>query len=196
MMPHVEREFDVAISPPSDIVLDVVNAIDPAALLKAREKLSQAAGAAKAVEGGFQIDATIASTKPPAPDAAATSKASLTKFEGFIIQSFIETILPEQAEATFGNGLAGDMWKSMLSEKIAEVVAERGDLGIANRLLGDYAVEGEAVVPLSGVSDVDSLLQQARPDEHANAMLHEKQREFLDLLSGWSNDDDAKGEQS
>src|SRR5690348_17070979 len=59
------------------------------------------------------------------------------KFEAFVLQSFIQDMMPKSAEGVFGSGLAGDFWKSMMSEKIAEQVAARGGLGIS-----DYVREG------------------------------------------------------
>jgi hypothetical protein len=46
-------------------------------------------------------------------------------------------MMPETSESVFGSGISGDFWKSMMSEKIAEQVAERGSMGIA-----DYVREG------------------------------------------------------
>lgn len=58
------------------------------------------------------------------PDAA-------QQFEAFVLQSFVEQMMPKEASSVYGSGLAGDYWKSMLSEKLAGVLAERGDIGIA-----------------------------------------------------------------
>lgn len=60
-----------------------------------------------------------------APDAA-------QKFESFVLQTFIQEMMPKQAEGVFGSGVAGDFWRSMMAEKMAEQVAERGELGIAD----------------------------------------------------------------
>lgn len=58
------------------------------------------------------------------------------KFEAFVLQSFIQEMMPDTAEGVYGSGLAGDFWKSMMAEKIAEQVAERGSVGIANYISG------------------------------------------------------------
>lgn len=67
------------------------------------------------------------------PDAA-------QKFESFVLQSFIQEMMPDSSESVYGSGISGDFWKSMMSEKIAEQVAERGSLGIA-----DYVRAGHVV---------------------------------------------------
>ncbi|HRN88920.1 rod-binding protein [Hyphomicrobium sp.] len=59
------------------------------------------------------------------PDAA-------QKFEAFVLQTFIQEMMPKEAEGVFGSGVAGDFWRSMMAEKMAEQVAERGELGIAD----------------------------------------------------------------
>ncbi|MGE0024404.1 MAG: rod-binding protein [Hyphomicrobium sp.] len=62
------------------------------------------------------------------------------KFEAFVLQVFIQEMMPKESEAVYGSGVSGDFWKSMMSEKIAEQVAERGSVGIA-----DYVRAGNAV---------------------------------------------------
>ena len=56
------------------------------------------------------------------------------KFESFVMQSFIQEMMPETPESVFGSGISGDFWKSMMAEKIAEQVAERGNIGIADMI--------------------------------------------------------------
>jgi Rod binding domain-containing protein len=83
------------------------------------------------------------------PDAA-------EKFESFVLQSFIQEMMPKQAEGVFGAGISGDFWKSMMSEKIAEQVAARGGLGIAETVRAGHQVP---VRPSNGLSlDVMSHL--------------------------------------
>lgn len=62
------------------------------------------------------------------------------QFEAFVMQSFIEEMLPKSAEGVFGSGLAGDYWRSMLAEQVAGQVAKRGGIGIAKMISGgDHA---------------------------------------------------------
>jgi Rod binding domain-containing protein len=60
------------------------------------------------------------------------------KFEAFVLQTFIQEMMPETPEGVYGSGIAGDFWKSMMAEKIAEQVAERGSVGIANYISGAH----------------------------------------------------------
>ncbi|WP_171946478.1 rod-binding protein [Hyphomicrobium sp. CS1GBMeth3] len=68
-----------------------------------------------------------------APHVRKTADAA-QKFEAFVLQSFIQEMMPETQESVFGSGVSGDFWKSMMAEKIAEQVAERGNLGIADMI--------------------------------------------------------------
>jgi hypothetical protein len=62
------------------------------------------------------------------------------QFEAFVMQSFIEEMLPKSADGAFGSGLAGDYWRSMLAEQVAGQVAKRGGIGIARMISGgDHA---------------------------------------------------------
>ncbi len=65
-----------------------------------------------------------------APHVRKTADAA-QKFEAFVLQTFIQEMMPETQESVFGDGISGDFWKSMMSEKIADQVAERGGLGLA-----------------------------------------------------------------
>jgi len=80
------------------------------------------------------------------PDAA-------QKFEAFALQTFIQEMMPDTPEGVYGSGVAGDFWKSMMSEKIAEQVAERGSVGIA-----DYVRKGHAIPPHPGGFSSASVL--------------------------------------
>lgn len=56
------------------------------------------------------------------------------QFEAFFLQTFIQSVLPQDATEVFGEGTAGEMWKSLLSEKIAMQFAEAGGVGIAKMI--------------------------------------------------------------
>ncbi len=56
-------------------------------------------------------------------------------FEAVVLQSFISSMLPENAENVYGEGTAGSVWKSMLAEQISKQMAKSGGIGIAERIL-------------------------------------------------------------
>jgi hypothetical protein len=158
----------VAIRPPSDIVLDVAAAVDPAARQAATDKLARTGGdeAAGQADAAFQA-ALVAAAGPvaaPAPASApATASAegarlaalakartapmissdtspakAMEKLEAFFLQSALQEMLPKDAENVYGSGLAGDVWKSMLAEQIAAELAKATKFGIAEQLAGRH----------------------------------------------------------
>ncbi|WP_338305220.1 rod-binding protein, partial [Bradyrhizobium ottawaense] len=56
------------------------------------------------------------------------------KFEAFILQTFVETMLPKESEQVFGKGTAGGVWKSMLAEQLGSQLAKGNGIGIAKQL--------------------------------------------------------------
>lgn len=153
----------MAISTPGDIVLDVVKAADPAAAEAARSRL--ATFAARAGETDFTV-ARDTHTARKAGAAPSPIPEAFRKFEAMVLHSFIETMLPKDTQSVYGEGLSGEMWQSMLAEKLGEAMAARGGIGIAERILKDHYIEGETTVPLQGVSgDPD------RPERDAQNLL-------------------------
>lgn len=92
----------------------------------------------------------------PAAHVRKTADAA-QKFEAFVLQTFIQEMMPETSENVFGSGISGDFWKSMMSEKIAEQVAERGNLGIADLIRSGHL---EPALP-RGFNPLDVMRHQA-----------------------------------
>src|SRR3712207_24005 len=142
----------MAISPPSDIVNDVARAADPARYQAAAQKLLEGASAA---DGASFEDAFKAASGSPlmasgadvytlrnslrndaeSLNAAKTKKAH-QEFEAYILQTFVESMLPKDAENTYGKGNAGAIWKSMMAEQISAQIARAGGIGVAKHVLG------------------------------------------------------------
>lgn len=130
----------MAISTPGDIVLDVVRAADPAAVETARARL--ASFSTKATGGVFSAPASVRAETAATPrnDAA----EAFQKFEAMVLQTFIQSMLPKGTESVYGEGMAGDMWQSLLAQQLGTAMAARGGIGIADRVLGEhYARTGE-----------------------------------------------------
>lgn len=83
------------------------------------------------------------------------------KFEAFVLQTFIQEMMPKEAEGVFGSGVAGDFWRSLMAEKVAEQVAERGNLGIADLVRGDGAA---LPVRPGGIPSLDVLNHLSKLD--------------------------------
>jgi flagellar protein FlgJ len=146
------------VTPTSDLVLDVLQAADPLAQREATVKLDalkpsdadfgatldsqvdKAAATASAADG--QSPATTATAEVGSPNAAApvrvikaaSSGDVYRKFEAFVLQVFVETMLPQQAQDLFGKGTAGNVWRSMLAEQLGNQLAQGKGIGIARQL--------------------------------------------------------------
>ena len=99
------------------------------------------------------LQAAAAAPADPAPATAATGPVSvnealdgplhplvrhearkvpqLEQFEGFVLRSFVESMLPSTDSTYFGKGTAGSVWRSMLAEQIGDELAKNGGIGIA-----------------------------------------------------------------
>lgn len=87
------------------------------------------AGADTAAASGTGAALKSRSANPAAT--ALGAKDSYTKFEGFLLRTAFEDILPPADSGSFGDGFAGGVWRSMAAEQFANLFADQGGLGIA-----------------------------------------------------------------
>lgn len=148
----------MSVQPPSDIVLDVARAADPARYQAAATKLAQgspatftdALGEAVAARAGIpamvqpSADTVLTRFRTAATQAAPNPKGTpAQQFEAFILQSFVESMLPQGAAAVFGKGNAGSIWRSMLAEQLGGQLAKAGGIGIARMIDKAHPGTGE-----------------------------------------------------
>jgi peptidoglycan hydrolase FlgJ len=127
--------------------LDVVRAADPTAVqeAQARLKASKTAFAAKSLAdsgkgfGSAMSVLDMSATKaglgnPEASQKTAEMPDEYRKFEASILSTFLNSILPKENEEVYGKGSAGEFWKSMMAEKIAEEMSKKGGVGIAEQM--------------------------------------------------------------
>ena len=144
----------MAISPPSDILLDVAGAADPVKLRAATARLAKLAADPSASNDGFGKALAAASgdlhessasqaSRPSAAGGATpatggpTLKRQLThskdvyqKFEAVLLQNFVESMLPKDDD-TFGDKNTAGAYRSMMAEQLAGQIAKAGGIGIA-----------------------------------------------------------------
>jgi len=144
MRPSRAGDFDTAIAG--------ADSTQPASSTTAAGAASQEALAARA----------LLAQRPPARIDAAASGAAIPpaippvippayrKFEAFVLQTFIESMLPRGSAVNFGKGVAGDVWRSMLAEQLGTAVAKSGGVGIAKFLAAAHPgeVPSDRKVPL------------------------------------------------
>jgi len=160
----------MAITPPSDIVLEVARAADPARAAAVARRLSALGADSPTASADFA--ATLSSTLPASvapprgvadmrmrigstidPEAARAHKAEV-QFEAVLLNSFVGEMLPKDAPEAYGKGLAGEMWRSLLAEKISNQIAGAGVLGIGERLFATH--------PLSATSELTHATRAVR----------------------------------
>ena len=131
----------VAISPPTDIVLGVALAAEPDKYRAAVEKLQRMSALSEARLDASEWQATLAreagaapTARPANPGALPTAGApqrgerssdAFGQLEAFVLQSFVKSMLPKNATHVFGKGTAGEVWKSMMAEKLGQQLARQ-----------------------------------------------------------------------
>jgi len=178
----------MAIDASSDIVMEVANAADPARAAAAAQRLNALAGATRADAADFAdtlaATAPVAASGPSAADARARLAAAAntagekaakvkTEFESVMLNTFVNEMLPKDASSVFGQGLAGDMWKSMLADQVSRQMAKSDALGIGKRLFATH--------PLAAS---DALEKAQRADAAAAATTAQMSANSLALPSG------------
>lgn len=131
----------------NDLITDVINAADPVARRNAAGRLERMTPAREAefvsaLKGEFAGVQTEASPMPahaPVPTTPVIrqnegSHGVYRKFEAFVLQMFVEAMLPKDAEQVFGKGSAGNIWRSMMAEQIGNEMAKGKGIGIAQQL--------------------------------------------------------------
>jgi peptidoglycan hydrolase FlgJ len=157
----------MAFNPRTDVVMEVLNAADPSRASLAAQRLSALAGS-NATETDFSADleraansaatmpaplansADARSRLPDMPGAADKLAQAKTQFEAMMLNSFVGELLPKDTSAVFGEGTAGDMWRSMLAEQVSLEIAKSGKLGLARRLFATHELVPRDKSALSG----------------------------------------------
>lgn len=119
----------MSIRPPSDLVLDVVRAADPARAAAATERLTRA----EAAGGAPTFDAAMrAATQTPATAANAKVGQGL---EELLTRQLLQDALPKNAAAVYGAGTAGEIWRGFFAEHLAHALANSGRVGLSARIV-------------------------------------------------------------
>ncbi len=195
----------MGIAPPSDIVLDVVRNADPAKMRDAVEKLKALKPALDSVnKAGFEeqlarlrgvakdnaasVAPSVTNNKPPVVSGLQEQTGvrvkhepdTRTKFDAFVFQTFVEAMLPKESEALFGGGSAGDFWRSMLAEKIAEQLATSTKLS----LLPELKTEGKPSENSNLAATAASSAETTKPWSETSVTGGSAAAQILDVLDG------------
>ena len=146
----------MAFSPKTDVILEVARAADPSRASRAAQRLNAIAGS-NATPADFVSSLNQAAgvaNAPPSLPGGADARSRLaeaasgpeklgkakTQFEAMMLNSFVSELLPKDTGEVFGQGMAGDMWRSMLAEQVSTQIAKSGKLGLARRLFSTHEV--------------------------------------------------------
>lgn len=169
----------MGISPPTDLVLDVVRAADPARVRAAEAALSRVAvqpaafadasaggpsfapsasfhvpahASAEALEVALANDATLHRAPTAGGVTGGATADVFREFEAVTLTTFVKALMPKDASAVFGSGSAGEIFRSMLAEEIAAEVAAAGGIGIARQLERTFEDTGRTQAAPSGAA--------------------------------------------
>lgn len=115
-----------------------MRAIDPRSSADAARRLSGPEPGTSPPQSppGLRFEQHLQPQLPAAQSRPPSHKSAMLQFEAFVLQSFIEPMLPS-SEGVYGGGTAGSFWKSMLAEKLAAEMAKSGGIGIAKHIMRD-----------------------------------------------------------
>ena len=180
----------MAINPSSDLVLDVARAANPQAYRMAAERLkasSLSRSMVASAAGGLtrdnfaSISDSLAAGVSVRPDAQNMANPAYRKFEAFMLQSFVQSMFTSDTTATFGKGIAGEYWKSMMAEAMANKMADGGGVGIARLLEEQAARNGRAHAPTTiALGDViNNLGNQVSETAVSKDIVHSFERKHI-----------------
>jgi hypothetical protein len=159
----------MTVAPVQDLIVDVMTAADPASQRLAASRLERMTPATErefAATVDQKIEAAALERSQAAPEdgtgsgggavlgnatsapivrSSGGSNAVYRKFEAFILQMFVESMLPKESDELFGKGTAGTVWRSMLAEQISNEMAKGNGIGIAKQLEKSRAASGAVI---------------------------------------------------
>lgn len=159
----------MAINPPSDLVLDVAQAVDPLEYRASVEKLKNmqtAVPATKADASAPQFAELAVSNGASDMHFSAVKTVdkrpaeAYRKFEAFMLQTFIQDMFTTDTPSVFGKGQSGEYWKSMMAEMMAKEMAEGDGIGVAKMLEARQKL-ADAQSAIDSQAAANSIVQRA-----------------------------------
>jgi flagellar protein FlgJ len=137
----------MSIFPATDIISDVARAADPGTVKLAIKRLEDIGGEkARQVDLAFsEAESSVATLRGKAQSVTRidTSAATATrvetlsptqKFEAFLLQGWLDVILPKEGSGVYGSGAGTGIWRSMMAEQLATQIVRAGGVGLHNIL--------------------------------------------------------------
>ncbi len=160
----------MAINPGTDLLSEALLAAEPQRAKAAEERLVRLGGEPNASTGA-DFDALLAPSEAikiaesdfsrPAGGMGASGLFSIKpgkpyeQFEVTVLKTLFESMLPQKADAVFGSGFAGGIWKSMMAQAFAEVAGRSGIARVARTIEERKKAKERSIPVVSGASGGD-----------------------------------------
>ena len=134
----------------TDIVGEVVNAADPAKLRTSIAQLNGTSSLGRVDMAGLVLNAN----ETGATKAVNPKEKAYEQFEASVLRNFVEEMLPNATENVYGEGTAGNVWRSMQADFMSQELAKSGGIGIAATLarLDEARARSQPDVSLNEIS--------------------------------------------
>lgn len=164
----------MAVSLPSDLIVDVMRNADPTRRNAAVARLQSLGGSAEfastidgvapmnvAPEGKLQDPSPVVLTSSPGMRTRPEPKSDAYRgFEHMVLRNLFESLLPDEKSGAFGSGPSAGVWRSMAADQLAGVYTQAGGVGIARMLAGgssDSAPEPVAQWPYFAMKSISTI---------------------------------------
>lgn len=163
----------MAVSLPSDLILDVMRNADPARLSAATNKLQAIGGEGVTSEFAHMLDGAEGAVSRqeaaehaqaeglPAGPPQGASQQHYVDFERMVLRNLLESLLPQANSGTFGSGPAAGVWRTLAADQLAGVYAGSGGVGIAEALssgTGEQAAERGLQWPYFSTGKIEAFV--------------------------------------
>ncbi|WGJ15683.1 rod-binding protein [Methylocapsa sp. D3K7] len=71
--------------------------------------------------------------------------------EQLVLKNLVETMLPKDSGVLYGNGTAGDIWRSFLADQLATQVGKSIDLGVVPKSIPTSNSDSRQLFPRNSV---------------------------------------------
>ncbi len=131
---------------PEDLISDVLKSANSTLLATATSRFSESANEAQAFNN-------VASVPKNHHTKNAVANPGNEKFEAMMLRSFVEDMMPKASSDLYGEGTAGEVWRSMQADFISQEIAKGGGIGIAKQLDAQDQINRIGISPHSSSRD-------------------------------------------
>lgn len=147
----------MAVSIPSDIVLEVAQSRRPDRYARVIERLSKGVSgetttakasefSSMAAQTPFQMINHLPGTATANMSSGSESASAFRKLEAQVVKQLIETMMPASIAGGKPNSTANGFWKSTLADTLAQRISERGQIGLATRLQAAFELRNSNTI--------------------------------------------------